>query len=39
VRIPAGIGKTGYFGNSVQQLSFHDVGRYFDRAVFFFGVL
>lgn len=40
LRIPAGIERTGYFGNSVlQQLSFHDVGTYFDRGVFFFGVV
>lgn len=37
--IPAGVEKTGYFGNSVlQQLNFHDVGKYLDRGVFFFGV-
>lgn len=40
VNIPPGIGKTGYFGNTVlQQLNFHDVGKYLDRAVFFFGVV
>ncbi|MCU1267912.1 MAG: hypothetical protein JWM21_4230 [Acidobacteria bacterium] len=40
LRIPAGVEKTGYFGNSVlQQISFHDVGKYLDRGVFFFGVV
>ena len=40
VRIPAGIEKTGYFGNTVlQQLSFLDVGKVLDRACFFFGVV
>lgn len=37
--VPTGVEKTGYFGNSVlQQLNFHDVGKYLDRGVFFFGV-
>lgn len=37
--IPNGVEKTGYFGNAVlQQLNFHDVGKYLDRGVFFFGV-
>jgi hypothetical protein len=40
LRIPSGVEKTGYFGNTVlQQLSFHDVGKYLDRSVFFFGVV
>ncbi|MEK6406078.1 MAG: OmpH family outer membrane protein [Acidobacteriota bacterium] len=40
LRIPSGVEKTGYFGNSVlQQLNFHDVGKYLDRGVFFFGVV
>jgi hypothetical protein len=40
VNVPPGIGKTGYFGNTVlQQINFHDVGKYLDRAVFFFGVV
>jgi hypothetical protein len=40
VRIPAGVERTGYFGNSVlQQISFHDVGTYFDRGCFFFEVV
>jgi hypothetical protein len=40
LRIPNGVEKTGYFGNTVlQQLSFHDVGKYLDRSVFFFGVV
>ena len=40
LKVPAGIEKTGYFGNSVlQQLNFHDVGKYLDRGVFFFGVV
>lgn len=40
VKIPAGVEKTGYFGNSVLlQLSFHDVGKYLDRGVFFFEVV
>lgn len=39
LNIPNGVEKTGYFGNSVlQQLNFHDVGKYLDRGVFFFGV-
>jgi hypothetical protein len=40
LRIPSDVEKTGYFGNAVlQQLSFLDVGKYLDRAVFFFGVV
>ena len=40
LRIPNGVEKTGYFGNTVlQQLNFHDVGKYLDRSVFFFGVV
>lgn len=40
IRIPAGIEKTGYFGNAVlQQLSFLDVGKYLDRGVIFFEVV
>jgi hypothetical protein len=40
LKIPTGVEKTGYFGNTVlQQLSFLDVGKYLDRAVFFFGVI
>ena len=40
LKIPSGVEKTGYFGNSVlQQLSFLDVGLYLDRGVFFFGVV
>ncbi len=38
--IPNGVEKTGYFGNAaLQQLNFHDVGKYLDRGVFFFGVV
>lgn len=40
LKIPIGAEKTGYFGNTVlQQLNWHDVGKYLDRAVFFFGVV
>lgn len=40
VKIPAGIEKTGYFGNAcLLQLNFHDVGKYLDRGVFFFEVV
>jgi hypothetical protein len=40
VRIPAGVERTGYFGNGVlQRISFHDVGLYLDRACFFFEVV
>ena len=40
LKIPNGVEKTGYFGNTVlQQLNFHDVGKYLDRSVFFFGVV
>ena len=40
VRIPAGVEKAGYFGNSVLlQISFHDVGKYLDRGCFFFDVV
>jgi hypothetical protein len=40
LRIPAGIEKTGYFGNAVlQQINWHDTGKYLDRGVFFFGVI
>ena len=40
LKIPAGIEKTGYFGNSVLlQLSWHDVGKYLDRGIFFFEVV
>lgn len=40
VKIPAGMEKTGYFGNScLLQLSWHDVGKYLDRGVFFFEVV
>ena len=40
IKIPAGVEKTGYFGNTVlQQLSYLDVGKYLDRAVFFFEVV
>jgi hypothetical protein len=40
LKVPVGVDKTGYFDNAVlQQLNFFDVGRYLDRAVFFFGVV
>jgi len=40
LKIPAGVEKTGYFGNSVlEQINFHDVGKYLDRGCFFFGVV
>jgi len=40
VKIPAGVEKTGYFGNSaLLQIEFHDVGKYLDRACFFFDVV
>jgi hypothetical protein len=40
IKIPATIDKQGYFGNTALiQLSFHDIGKYFDRAVFFFDVV
>jgi hypothetical protein len=40
LRMPAGVEKTGYFGNSVLlQITFHDVGTYLDRACFFFDVV
>ena len=40
VKIPAGIEKAQYFGNScLLQLNFHDVGKYLDRGVFFFEVV
>jgi hypothetical protein len=40
IKIPTGVEKTGYFGNSVLlRLSFHDVGTYFDRGCFFFDVV
>ena len=40
LKIPAGVDKTSYFGNSVLfQLNFHDIGTYFDRGVFFFAVV
>jgi hypothetical protein len=40
VTIPAGVEKTGYFGNSaLLQISFHDVGQYLDRGGFFFDVV
>jgi len=40
VTIPAGVEKTGYFGNSaLLQISFHDVGQYLDRGCFFFDVV
>jgi hypothetical protein len=40
LNIPTGIEKTGYFGNCVlQQISFLDVGKYLDRACFFFDVV
>jgi len=40
VKIPAGVEKTGYFGNSVLlRMSFHDVGTYLDRGCFFFEVV
>jgi hypothetical protein len=40
VKIPAGVEKTGYFGNAcLLQLSFNDVGKYLDRGVFFFEVV
>ena len=40
VAIPGGIERTGYFGNAVLlQMSFHDVGKYLDRGVFFFEVV
>ena len=40
VTIPAGVEKTGYFGNSVLlRISFHDVGTYLDRGCFFFAVV
>lgn len=40
LKVPAGVDKTGYFGNStLLQMSFHDVGKYLDRGVFFFGVI
>src|SRR5262245_13956858 len=39
IKIPAGIEKTGYFGNSaLLQISFHDVGKHLDRGCFFFEV-
>lgn len=40
LKVPASVEKTGYFGNAVlAQLNFHDVGKYLDRGVFFFGVV
>ncbi len=40
LKVPAGVEKTGYFGNSVLvQLSWHDIGKYLDRGVFFFEVV
>jgi len=40
VKIPAGVEKTGYFGNTVLlQILFLDVGKYLDRACFFFDVV
>lgn len=40
LKVPIGVEKTGYFGNTVlQQFDFHDVGKYLDRGVFFFGVV
>ena len=40
LNVPVGIEKTGYFGNTtLQQLNFFDVGKYLDRAAFFFGVV
>jgi len=40
VKIPAGVEKTGYFGNSaLLQIVFHDVGKHLDRACFFFDVV
>ncbi len=39
LKIPSGIDKTGYFGNSVLiQLNPSSVGTYLDRSVFFFSV-
>jgi hypothetical protein len=40
LNVPAGIEKTSYFGNTIlQQLDFHDVGKYLDRAAFLFEVI
>lgn len=40
VKIPAGVEKTGYFGNCVlQRIDFLGVGTYLDRACFFFEVV
>ena len=40
ITIPAGVEKTGYFGNSaLLNISFLDVGQYLDRACFFFDVV
>lgn len=40
IKIPAGVEKTGYFGNAcLLQLSWHDVGKYLDRGLFFFQVV
>jgi hypothetical protein len=40
VKIPAGVEKTGYFGNSVLlQIQFFDVGKYLERGCFFFDVV
>jgi hypothetical protein len=38
--LPAGVEKTGYFGNTaLVQVGFFEVGRYLDRACFFFDVV
>lgn len=40
IKIPVGVEKTGYFGNAcLLQLSWHDVGKYLDRGLFFFHVV
>jgi len=40
ITIPAGVEKTGYFGNSaLLNISFLDIGQYLDRACFFFDVV
>jgi len=40
LNLPDPVEKTGYFGNTVlEQVRFHDVGLYLDRAVFFFSIV
>jgi len=40
LNVPDPVERTGYFGNTVlEQIRFHDVGLYLDRAVFFFSVV